>query len=125
MEVELKQLLEVQELMIENQFISWEDNFSSFIGKLQEPKKEKMEKFARRCDVTGKGMNEGYLVFGDYAKDLLSADILAQKHGYNNFTEAHEEDENQDSCYWTEWDEIDEDDYYDADGNNYVDGELQ
>ena len=38
MEIQLKELLEAQELMIENQVISWEDNFSSFIGKLQEPK---------------------------------------------------------------------------------------
>ena len=38
-----------------------------------------MEKFARRCDVTGRGMNEGY-VFGNgemYASDKESAIKLA------------------------------------------------
>ena len=40
MEVELKELLEAQELLIETQVISWEDNFSCFIKKLQDPKED-------------------------------------------------------------------------------------
>lgn len=77
-----------------------------------------MEKFARRCDVTGRGMNEGY-VFGDgemYASDKQSAIKLAEKYGYDNLVDAYDDG----LCYYTEWEEIDDDEeYYDENGNEY------
>lgn len=96
-----------------------------------------MEKFARRCDITGKGINEGY-VWGDGTfytsttqitidefrsdisdgaydfdsvgkEELLSmSDHDLLQYGYDN-----------DVFYYTEWEEIDDDYYYDADGNEY------
>ena len=75
-----------------------------------------MEKFARRCDITGRGMNEGYC-FGDgeqYACDEASALQIAQQYGYDNLDDAY----NGCAYYYTEWDEVDEV-YYDADGNEY------
>ena len=77
-----------------------------------------MEKFARRCDVTGRGMNEGY-VFGDggmYASDKESAMKLAtENYGYDNLEDAYDDD----VCYYTEWEEADDDVYYDENGNEY------
>lgn len=82
-----------------------------------------MEKFARRCDITGRGMNEGY-VFGDgeqYACDEESALQIAQQYGYDNLDDAFEDD----AYYYTEWDEVDEDEWYDEDGSVHIfDNEL-
>jgi hypothetical protein len=76
-----------------------------------------MEKFARRCDVTGRGMNEGYC-FGDgekYACDYESALLIAKEYGYKSLKEAYKDD----AYYYTEWEEDDDDCYYDAEGNEY------
>jgi uncharacterized protein (UPF0128 family) len=77
-----------------------------------------MEKFARKCDVTGRGMNEGY-VFGCgemYASDKESAIKLADKYGYDSLGDAYDDD----LCYYTEWEECDIDEcYYDEEGNEY------
>lgn len=78
-----------------------------------------MEKFARRCDITGKGMNEGYCFDegGAYAIDEASALKIANDYGYTSLEDAY----NDDVYYWTEWCiEHDEQDwFYDADGNEY------
>jgi hypothetical protein len=96
-----------------------------------------MEKFARRCDVTGRGMNEGW-VWGDgmfYTSTLentiaeLRSDI---KDGVYNFDEIGADellkmsDEellehafDNDVLYWTEWEELDDDFYYDENGNEF------
>jgi hypothetical protein len=77
-----------------------------------------MEKFARRCDITGCGMNEGY-VFNDgekYACDESSALQIAQQYGYDNLDDAY----NGHAYYYTEWDEVDDDEWYDADGNVHI-----
>lgn len=76
-----------------------------------------MEKFARKCDVTGRGMNEGYC-FGDgemYVCDKESALLIAKEYGYDNLEDAYEDE----VYYYTEWEELDDDVYYDADGNEY------
>ena len=80
-----------------------------------------MEKFARRCDITGRGMNEGYC-FHDgecYAIDKESALIIAKRYGYQSLEEAYKDG----AYYWTVWeDEINADNYdcyYDEDGNEY------
>jgi hypothetical protein len=83
-----------------------------------------MEKFARRCDATGKGINEGY-VFGDgelyFSEEKHLIDHLKSKGGMDGLSdefilkEAYEQEE----YYYTEWEEIDDDCYYDADGNEF------
>ena len=67
-------------------------------------------KYARRCDITGEGMNEGYIV-GDgmmhvkYEKDLIAL-IRSWGVDENNelsddfiLSESYENEE----YYWTEW----------------------
>ena len=78
-----------------------------------------MIKFARKCDVTGRGMNEGY-VFGDgeqYACDKESALKIAQEYGYEDLDEAFKDD----AYDYAEWydENFDYDVYYDAEGNEY------
>ena len=59
--------------------------------------------YARVCDVTNEGMNEGW-VFGDgegyfkYEKDALEWAIA---NGYADLDEAYEDD----AIYWTEWED--------------------
>ena len=91
-----------------------------------------MEKFARRCDATGKGINEGYVV-GDGELYFASKDDLI-KHLWeldwedcngNRSKDCSTPNEllkffyNEDYYYYTEWEEIDDDVYYDAEGNEY------
>lgn len=66
-----------------------------------------MEKFARQCDITGEGMNEGWVLGDgqDYAKYEAGAIELARQYGYESLEDAF----NDDVCYWTSWE--DEDDY--------------
>ena len=91
-----------------------------------------MEKFARRCDVTGRGMNEGFVV-GDGELYFASKDELI-KHLWEldwedcngNWSTDCQTPEalleffyNEEYYYYTEWEEIDDDCYYDAEGNEY------
>ena len=91
-----------------------------------------MKKFARRCDATGKGINEGYVV-GDGELYFASKDDLI-KHLWeldwedcngNRSKDCSTPDElleffyNEEYYYYTEWEEIDDDCYYDAEGNEY------
>jgi len=89
-----------------------------------------MEKFARRCDATGKGINEGYVV-GDGELYFASKDDLINhlrsRGGMEDLSdefilnEAYELEE----YYYTEWEEIDDDEWYDADGSLHIcDDEL-
>jgi hypothetical protein len=94
-----------------------------------------MEKFARRCDATGCGMNEGYVVgAGDLyfsKKEHLLEHLMGLDwencNGVNSSTITDDDDlieffYNEDYCYYTEWDDIYIDDiYYDEDGNEYND----
>ena len=63
-------------------------------------------KFPRRCDITGRGMWEGYC-FGDgqdYAIDKAGATTLAMQYGYDTLEEAYEDG----AYYYTTWEDIDE-----------------
>lgn len=74
-------------------------------------------KVPRKCDITGTGMWEGYC-FGDgqdYAIDKAGAVDLAIQYGYETIEEAWEDD----AYYFTEWQELDEDGWYESD---YEDG---
>jgi hypothetical protein len=83
-----------------------------------------MEKFARRCDITGRGFNEGYVV-GDgelfFSEEQHVIDWLRNRGGMDGLSdefilnEAYEQEE----YYYTEYDEVDDDEWYDADGNEY------
>ena len=85
-----------------------------------------MEKFARKCDATGRGMNEGYVV-GDgelcFSEEKHLIDHLRSRGGMDGLSdefilnEAYEQDE----YYYTEWDFYDiDDEFYDAEGNEYT-----
>ena len=91
-----------------------------------------MEKFARRCDATGRGMNEGYVVndgelyFSNEEHLLEHLRTLDWEDADGNRSADLTEDEdileffyNEDYSYYTEWEEIDDDIFYDEDGNEY------
>lgn len=74
--------------------------------------------FARKCDVTGKGMNEGFCFFDGeaYAIDEKSACELSVKYGFDNMYHAYE----MDAYYFTEWEFEDvmyQGHYFDENGN--------
>jgi len=75
------------------------------------------EKFARLCSATGRGMNEGYC-FGDgeayFIKEVDAYDY-ALSIGYKGLQDAFDDE----AYYYTEWEEIDDDVWYDAEGNEY------
>lgn len=91
-----------------------------------------MKKFARKCDATGKGINEGYVVgdgelyFAD--KEHLLEHLITldwEDCNGNKSTDCVTDDAlmnyfyNEDYYYYTEWEELDDDVYYDAEGNEY------
>jgi hypothetical protein len=91
-----------------------------------------MTKYARRCDATGCGINEGYVV-GDgelyfSSKDDLLSHLIELEWvdcNGNNSTDCKTNEDlleffyNEEYYYYTEWEEVDDDLYYDAEGNEY------
>lgn len=76
------------------------------------------EKFARRCDVTGKGMNDGYCINDGekyIAEHFAMLQHITDETEYNTIEEAHKDD----YYYWTEWEIEEGENYFDADGNEY------
>lgn len=83
-----------------------------------------MDRYARKCDATGRGMNEGFVV-GDgelyFSEEQHLINWLRGRGGMEGLSdkfilnEAYEQEE----YYYTEWDEFDDDVYYDEDGNEY------
>ena len=97
-----------------------------------------MDKYARKCDATGRGMNEGW-VWGEgtyytstleltmkelrddvrdgaYDFDELGAEKMLQMSDDELLAYAYDNN----VLYYTEWEEIDDDDvYYDENGNEY------
>jgi hypothetical protein len=85
-----------------------------------------MEKFARKCSATGKGINEGYCVNdGDFyfseesqlVEWLRDRDVDGTNELSDEFIlkEAYDLEE----YYYTEWDAEDEDEWYDENGKLY------
>jgi hypothetical protein len=92
-----------------------------------------MTKYARRCDATGRGMNEGYVV-GDGEMYFAEQYDLIRHLRLVNWVDADgnrslditDDDElmeffyNEEYYHYTEWDENDIDDvYYDEEGHEY------
>jgi hypothetical protein len=79
-----------------------------------------LQKFARKSSVTGKGMNSGFLFESHdfYCEDETEAKEKAIELGYNSLEEAYQDE----AYYWTDWEEIDEEDYYTADGKHFIEG---
>ena len=84
--------------------------------------KEKL--WSRQCDITGEGMNEGYLVdehtYIKYEKDLIKYIRSRGDKEFNKATDEYilKESYEADEHYWTEWE--DEKDYQyieDSEGN--------
>lgn len=75
-----------------------------------------MEKYARKCDVTGEVFNEGFLVDGHmkimYVKDESDMLAIALEAGYKDLEESYRDEFH----YWTEWDPEEEDGYYTENG---------
>lgn len=91
-----------------------------------------MKKFARRCDATRRGMNEGYVVGDGELYFSTNEHLLEHLMGLdwvdcngNRSAELTEEGEimeyfyNEDYYYYTEWEELDDDVYYDENGNEF------
>lgn len=77
-----------------------------------------MDKFARKCDITNKGMNEGWYCecLDTYIKNEADAINFVNNNTYADLECAY----NDDFIYYTEWDaEDEEDEWYDEDGNLY------
>jgi hypothetical protein len=64
-------------------------------------------KFARKCSVTGEGMNEGWVINDgeSYAQHEHHALNLVLEMGYKAIDEAYEDD----VCYWTDWNDDESD----------------
>lgn len=81
-------------------------------------KKKPIKLFARKCDATGKGMNEGYC-FGDGERYFIKkkdATKYAKEIGYKTLNEAYDDD----AYYWTDWEiDVNDETCYDAEGNEY------
>lgn len=79
------------------------------------------QKFARKCSVTGEGMNEGWLIDGEYFSTIELAHKKAQSlrtlpltdvSFYDDFYHLYKDcskNGETDFCYYTEW--YDESDY--------------
>lgn len=73
---------------------------------------QEVYKFPRVCSISGEGMWEGYC-FGDgeeYAKEKEFAEIIAKRDGYASLDESYDDEHH----YWTEWEDLDEDGWYES-----------
>ena len=74
-------------------------------------------KFARRCNDCKKGMNQGYVI--EQGEQHYCSDECLNKHiSHTEYLELY--DNGNGDTYWTDWEEIDADDYYTADGANSI-----
>lgn len=91
-----------------------------------------MNRYARKCDATGRGMNDGFVVgAGDlhfsekqHLIDYLRGVEWEDSNGVSSSDMKTDADlmdyfYNEEFYYYTEWEETDEDVYYDEDGNEY------
>jgi hypothetical protein len=88
-----------------------------------------MEKFARKCSVTGEGMNEGFVI-GDgdfyikYEKDLIT--FLRDNNEFPRENESLSDDFIMDEAYnlgeyyYTEWEDENDYEYYEDENGNII-----
>lgn len=83
---------------------------------IEPPKKEQGESklYPRKCSQTGEGMEKGWYCegCGKYFKYKLHAAAHAIGHGFKDMDEAYKDG----FMYYTEWEELDEDENYLLDG---------
>jgi hypothetical protein len=78
--------------------------------------------YPRRCDVTEEGMNEGYVTYDlkyfKYDCDLIDWLRSIGGEGWNSYDDDQLMDAGYEEYlyYWTQWEELDEDENYLADG---------
>lgn len=88
--------------------------------------------YPKKCDCCGKGMNKGYFDNGKYycsdrcliwgnSHDGFNSNDKDKKHIYYDMEDWKLDTENFPFlCYYTEWEELDEDENYDEEGNVYI-----
>lgn len=87
-------------------------------------KHKKSDLYPRRCDITGEGMSEGFVLWdGDFYSSTEDGAIrLLRSHGFEGtIEEAYEAD----ICYWTEWEELNDDYAYTLDGKEVASTEWE
>ena len=78
-----------------------------------------MNKFARKNDYNGKGMNDGY-IFNDgdyYCETELQAQLYVESLGFNWEEELLTVNTKNEWFYYTDWYNTETDIYYDIEGN--------
>lgn len=70
--------------------------------------------FARKCSITGEGMNEGWVINGGnvYIKYEDDAKAYVMREWNMTMDEAYNDDEDSDGFYWTEYEDFPEDYQY-------------
>ncbi len=94
--------------------------------------KKQITFWARKCDITGEGMYEGYLIedgfmYIKYDKDMIKHLRQIDKDEQTKTDdELYEEYYENDYYYWTEWEDHEyEHQYVEIDGVMYEEGEKQ
>jgi hypothetical protein len=77
-----------------------------------------MKKYARKCNYCNNGMEQGYLDAGNYfcSIDHLIAENKKTNPNYNLKSWDKDVKDHPDNCYYSEWEEIDEDEFFNKDG---------
>lgn len=81
-----------------------------------------MEKYARKSDVDGKGMNSGYC-FGNgdfYCQNDEQAKQYIESLGLDWKEELSKFNTREEWFYFTEWEEINPEEFFDSEGNAYT-----
>lgn len=100
-----------------------EEPYIDFGVQLERPNGEHIrtkERFARKCDITGKGINDGYFFDSNcfYIGSQEDAKKYVESLGYNWEEELKTVNTKNEWFYWTEW-EVENECFYDADGLQY------
>ena len=86
-------------------------------------------RYARRCSFTNKPMNEGFCINDgcEYAIDEKTMRAHLKELGLDWDKEQKEWEKNPDNAwfYWTDWDEVDDDCFFDINGAEYSVDELR
>ena len=79
------------------------------------------KRFARKSDVDGKGMNSGYIFNNGeyYCQTQEQAMIYIKKLGLNWVNEIKKFVTKNEWFFYTEWEDLDEEEYFDEEGKTY------